>query len=392
MALQVCSPNARFEPHKDHFFLLKLFLSSAQSRRQFAYMTKENVRSVGPFLLLLILFVIAKWPHLHYPFFWDESWSYAPGVRLMYNHGPSLMPDAIDTFYSRGHPLFFYAAASAWMHLTGGYSHFNAHLFALFVTVCLLVTVYTFTRKFAGGAAALVAVASLMVHVGFFVQATSVMPEMMVALFSLLSVSAFADRKYGLAGIGLTLLLFTKESSIVAGFVLGIAALATLFNRELSRREKIYALLSAALPAAAIGSFFLLQKHLLGWYLYPEHTGLISFEWNSFFAKFRESLSYLLASEVPRFLMYAGCLAVIAYSLRYRSFKPVLPLIPLGIAYLMGRQKIDFIPSNYQFALLTVVLAGTLTVYLWKSTPYPTRSGGWCSSPVSATSICAFAA
>ena len=330
-------------------------------------MTKENLRSNGLLLLLLVLFIVAKWPHLHYPFFWDESWSYAPGVRLMYNHGPSLMPNAIDIFYSRGHPLFFYASASAFLHLVGGYSYFNAHLFALFITLCLLITVYVVMLRTAGRAAGLVAVAALMLHVGFFVQATFVMPEMLVALFSLLSISAFAARKWVLAGTALTLLLLTKESGIVAGFVLGMAALAMLLNKQSARREKGFTMLSVAVPALITAAFFLLQKQLLGWYLYPEHTGLISFEWGTFFGKFQQSLNYLLAAEVPRYLLYATFGAVLIAALRTRKPQMLLPLFPLGMAYLTGRQKLDFLlPTKLQFGVLTLVLAGSLLFYIWK--------------------------
>ncbi len=315
---------------------------------------------------MLLLFVIAKWPHLSYPFYWDESWSYAPGVRLMYDHGPSLMPNAIDTFYSRGHPLFFYAAASAWMHLTGGYSHFNAHLFALAITVCLLVTVYAVTLRIAGRFTALVAVAALMLHVGFFVQATSVMPEMLVALFSLLALSAFAFRKFGLAGIALTFLLLTKESGIVAAFVLGMATLIMLFRREITSREKVYALLSVAIPGILTGAFFGLQKHLLGWYFYPEHTGLISLDWGTFFGKFQVSLGYLLSIDGPRWLVKSIFLALGAVALRYRTAKPLLPLLPLSVAYLIARHKIDFLPSKLQFFLVVFVLTATLICCLRK--------------------------
>ena len=88
--------------------------------------------------LVLAIFIAVKLPALHYPFYWDESWSYAPGVKLMYLHGPSLMPNAIDLFYSRGHPLLFYASAASWMRLFGD-SHISQHAFCLFLSI-LVVT------------------------------------------------------------------------------------------------------------------------------------------------------------------------------------------------------------------------------------------------------------
>lgn len=37
-----------------------------------------------------------------------EAWVYVPGIRHMADAGPSLLPDAIPEYYSRGHPLLFY--------------------------------------------------------------------------------------------------------------------------------------------------------------------------------------------------------------------------------------------------------------------------------------------
>src|SRR6185312_16370159 len=97
-------------------------------------------------LLVLSVFIILKIPALHYPFFADESWSYAPGVKLMYLHGPSLMPNAIDLLYSRGHPLLFYAAAAAWMKIFG-VSHIAQHTFSLLISLLLIAAVYEVTLR-----------------------------------------------------------------------------------------------------------------------------------------------------------------------------------------------------------------------------------------------------
>jgi 4-amino-4-deoxy-L-arabinose transferase-like glycosyltransferase len=90
---------------------------------------------------VLVVFILCKVPHLYYPFYWDESWPYATAVRTMYNHGISLMPGAIEGELSRGHPLFFHAAAATWMKVFGA-THFSMHCFALFIAVCCLVAVY----------------------------------------------------------------------------------------------------------------------------------------------------------------------------------------------------------------------------------------------------------
>src|SRR5271170_3215814 len=87
--------------------------------------------------LVLIVFILCKIPHLHYPYYWDESWPYAVAIRDMYLHGVSLMPTAIDPELSRGHPLFFHAIAAIWMHIFGN-SHISMHSFALTISVLFL--------------------------------------------------------------------------------------------------------------------------------------------------------------------------------------------------------------------------------------------------------------
>jgi hypothetical protein len=62
--------------------------------------------------LILLIFTVFKFQHLHYAFFWDESSPYAIAIREMYNHGPSLLPNSINTNLSKGHPLFFHASAA----------------------------------------------------------------------------------------------------------------------------------------------------------------------------------------------------------------------------------------------------------------------------------------
>ncbi len=137
-------------------------------------------------LIVLILFAIARWPALNYPFYIDESWSYAPGVALMYEHGPSLMPNAIDLFYSRGHPLLFYASAALWMKVFGA-SHFAQHAFALFISLLTLVAAHEVCLRLFNKTTANFALLIAPLQVMFFVQSAMLLPEMMITLLALLA-------------------------------------------------------------------------------------------------------------------------------------------------------------------------------------------------------------
>ena len=61
-------------------------------------------------IVVLVVLVMFKIPHILVPFYWDESWPYVPAIKEMYRNGISLLPGAIDPNLSRGHPLFLFSA------------------------------------------------------------------------------------------------------------------------------------------------------------------------------------------------------------------------------------------------------------------------------------------
>src|SRR5678815_2254311 len=99
-----------------------------------------------PLVLIVVVFIVVKSPHLIHPHYWDESWSYATAVQKMYEQGPTLLPGIVDVDATRGHPLFFYAAASAWMKIFGA-SLVSKHSFGLCASVLLLIAIYEFCYK-----------------------------------------------------------------------------------------------------------------------------------------------------------------------------------------------------------------------------------------------------
>jgi len=139
----------------------------------------------------IIAFILYKLPALHYLFYWDESWSYEAAVKLMYVHGPSMMPNAIDTTFSRGHPLLFYFLVSGWMKLLGS-GAFSQHVFALLISVVLIWATYEISCRLFNKRVALLTLAILPLQCIFFVQSTMILPEVMVALLALLTLYFYA--------------------------------------------------------------------------------------------------------------------------------------------------------------------------------------------------------
>ncbi len=236
--------------------------------------------------LVLVVFVALKIPCLHYAYFWDESWPYAVAVKAMYNHGISLMPNAIDAEISRGHPLLFHALAAGWMHLFGS-SYTAVHCFPLVISVLMLISIYEAGLKLFNQRVAMMALLMAAIQVTFYVQATFLLFEVMVALLVFVSLYFYARDKYVLTALCLTALFYTKESGLMAGFVLGMDALIGLFKKGVVRRVAVSRFLSVAVPCVLIVGYFIVQRYVRGWFLFPFYGNLIVNKWSLFIYNFR---------------------------------------------------------------------------------------------------------
>ncbi|MGN6567991.1 MAG: ArnT family glycosyltransferase [Flavipsychrobacter sp.] len=266
------------------------------------------------------------------------------------------MPNAIDTFYSRGHPLLFYAAAAAWMRVFGS-SHISQHAFSLFVSVLLIISVYEVCNRLFNKRVAILAVLILCVQTMFFVQASFVLPEVMVALLVLLTLYFYIRLNHLFAFLSCTALLFTKESGMVLGLMLGMHALFNFFDKKQLLKVRVKQFLSIFLAGITIIFFFLIQKKLNGWYLYPEHTGMISFDWGTFFGKVRGCLEVVYFWDNRSTLFLLLLVLSLAVSISYRSIKYAAPVFPGAIIYTIFENTFPAIPEKLLF---TFLLAGFL--------------------------------
>jgi len=236
--------------------------------------------------VVLIVFILCKIPHLYYPYYWDESWPYAAAIKQMYTHGASLMPGAIDGELSRGHPLFFHAAGAVWMHIFGQ-SHFSMHCFALLIAVCCLIAVYEAGLKLFNQRVAILSVILVATQAIFFLHASFLLFEILVALLGFLSLYFYVRDKYFLTALCLTAQFYTKESGLIMGFVLGADAAIGLFNKNIATRKRLYRIISVLIPCMLIVAFFIAQKIISGWYILPLYSGMIEHSWTAFWYKIR---------------------------------------------------------------------------------------------------------
>ncbi|MBK7086640.1 MAG: hypothetical protein IPH53_19105 [Flavobacteriales bacterium] len=216
--------------------------------------------------VLLIAFVAIKWAYLPLPFYWDECWVYAPAVRAMHNHGPSLLPGSIGTDLSRGHPLLFHFLASCWSMFFGT-APVSLHGFALFVATVLLVLIYWVGRQLGSEQVGLAATALVLMNETFLAQSGLLLPEMMLALFALGTIHYYVQGR-ALAYVVLgTCTLWVKETGAI--IVLAIIIWQLLRPKSPARAKSWYYL--APLPLFTGSTFYLYQRFTYGWFFYPEH-------------------------------------------------------------------------------------------------------------------------
>jgi dolichyl-phosphate-mannose-protein mannosyltransferase len=313
-------------------------------------------------LLMLIVFVCFKISQLHYPFYLDEADVYAPAVKLMAEHGPSLLPGAIHSDFSRGHPLMFHFLCSIWLRCFGT-SNIALHAFPLFVSVIFLIALFESCRGLFGEREATLALLLVATRVIFFVQSSFVYPEIMLAMFTFLSLYFYARDQLLLTSLMLFALFFTKEGGLIFGVIIGSDALVSLFTRKEPKLRGLLRLGAVLAPALLIALFFALQKSKEGWYILPEHSGLIVPDWKTYYFMFRRGLYWNFRGDRA---MDALGLFTILLSLipawKYKNVRYLFLVPPVTIVYILA----EIFASNATLAKMWMglfVLCFAIPVY-----------------------------
>lgn len=279
---------------------------------------------------VLAVFVFCKIPHLHYPFYVDEGQVYAPALKMMASHGPSLFPGSLPDEFSRGHPLMFHFLGALWIKCFGT-SNIALHSFPLLLSVFVLFALYECCLRLFGKNEAVLALLVVATQVVFFVQASFVYPEIMLALFTLLGLYFYSRDQLLLTSFSLFMLFFTKEGGMIYGAVIGIHAFISLFKAKESIRVRLLRLAAVSLPVCLIGLFFVLQNAKLGWYVLPEHTHLIKEDWSAYFRMFRRGVHWAFRGDKATYVLELFTIALsIMAALKQKNFR-YLFLVPLAV-------------------------------------------------------------
>ena len=274
------------------------------------------------FVFFIIIWTILQSFYLNRAFYWDEAWVYAPALRVMAENGPSMLPDAIPEFYSRGHPLLFHFLGGSWLSIFG-YSFVSYHVFGLLISIIFLFVVYFTFKEWGGNVIAIISVLLVGFNKTFFAEAANVTPEVLLALFGFLSIKYFIKFNGPLYFLFSAATVLTKETGIIVPAVTCLS----FFTTTLIQKKPVFSIpflkrgFILVSPIFIFILFMFIQYRFKGWFLFPEHTGMIQSSFPAVLSKFREIIKWIFIVDF-RFLISAVILygILLKYSWRSNSF------------------------------------------------------------------------
>ncbi|MEZ4804194.1 MAG: hypothetical protein R2852_01545 [Bacteroidia bacterium] len=206
-------------------------------------------------------------------YFWDELGVYSRSSIHQFQHGLSLLPSSTPDELSRGHPLLcpFYFAL---FFKIFGCQPLIAHFAAALLNLLGVYFAFRILSKYMQPILASIATLAIFIQPAFLSQSVLILPEMPLMVCSLGAVWYYLNRQNIMAMVFVILSLQIKESALI----IPVAFLCV----ELLQIPKINwknILLLVCIPIGSIVIFFLIQKFQRGYFFYPLHTSLASFDW-----------------------------------------------------------------------------------------------------------------
>lgn len=327
-------------------------------------------------LLACMVIVLYQIPYINRPFYWDEAWSYATGVKTMLEKGPSLIPGAIDPYLYRGHPTFFYFITVIWMKVFGS-SPLAVQIFFVLISISALVVVFKIGQELHSKTSGLFAALGLATCPLFLAQATFMLPEMMLALLSLLTLLFFIKGKLLFEIICGTLLVYTKETGMVLIGAIVFYDVIMHINRSkhfVDFFRNAWRTAFHLIPILLVGIFFVIQKAKFGWFLYPEHINLITSDFKVIWNKFFEINRYVFwleeRSVMSIALFVALIISVVLKRLKGRNTKYLI-LLSVFMLYYILFSAVNFYTIRYSLSILPVyfILLSVIVCSLFNKRP-----------------------
>jgi hypothetical protein len=250
-----------------------------------------------------------------------------------------------------------------------GTSLLSVHLFALVISILTLLAIYMLALHQFDFKTALISVLFLFPQAIFLAQSTLLLPEMLLALLTILSIDLYFNNKWLLFSIVTSLLLLTKET----GIVLVVAFfLHKLFIFKLSDKKSFLnvnhfkELLIICLPLLPIMFFLTLQKLKLGWFFYPEHMGMIQTDLKQILKSLGSLLTLFFTGDGRLLILIALLVSLIFLTYKKRllnhEINKLLFFMVFILLYLIF-SSINFFTVRYLLSILTVFgIAGAFLI------------------------------
>ncbi len=281
-------------------------------------------------------------------------------------NGPSLMPGSIPGGYSRGHPLLFHFLCAVWIKCFG-YSNIALHSFPLMISVLCLIAIFEGCRNMFGVRTASIALLLVSTQVIFFVQASFVLPEVMVTLCAFLVLYYYSRDQLLPASLMLFCLFFTKESGLVFGAVISCDTLLCFFTKRGSLKTQIWRLTAVMAPTLFIGIFFLMQKAITGWYLLPLHSSLIHTNWDALYKLLLRCMHCMFTNDPATSVLFIFIAALgIIPAVARRNAGYLFLFFPAIIVYILTNKEITDNTGDVVWVVLLVLLFAIPFYFLFR--------------------------
>lgn len=318
--------------------------------------------------VMIVSLVIYKSSVLSLPYFWDEAWPYSVAVGTLYDHGLSFMPDAIPAEISRGHPLMFFFLAAGWMKIFG-VGQVSGHCFALLVSALTVTSIYIFCRRFFSERVGFIAGLMFSCQAIFISQATFLLPEMLMALWTLLAFYFYFSGSKIWFIVFASAMLLTKESGAVLVLTLALYELVSFaIQRNKSVKSFILKVILISAPVLIAGIYFVIQKVVHGWFLFPFHMQYISSRWTDFQENLPTAATYMFiyygrnAFSVLVILSLISCIFFQKQTFTIAQRKILAMFGCYIVAYLMFSSINQFIPRYLLCAFPPFIIAGAALI------------------------------
>jgi len=331
----------------------------------------SNLISCLSATLVIALFVINRLGYLNLPFYWDEAWSYANAVFDMAAHGLTVLPGDGNPELTRGHPLVFYFLSALWVKILGT-KLTVVHIFPLLISITLLIAVFYTAMKLFNKETAMAAIVLFALQAIFLAQSTMLLPEIMLSLWTILTIYAYFRRSWGLYTIFSALLVMTKETGIV---LIGVIYLDKLllerfFAEDQNRTGKMAGELAImSTPLLVFAAFIIMQKVRYGWFLYPEHLSLTVFNPGEIAQRARMFISKLLFHNGRNIYFLLSVLAFLFLAVKRSISKPVAHLLSFSIVFIIVYivfSSVNFFTARYLLSILPLfIMSGSWLITTW---------------------------